>query len=933
MKAAPRGPFRRIRWFCADGSVLEPRPYACKDLGGGVQHGEWSADTEDLRSRGYFVANVLAGIDVDAFIARADHRERLAQMLVEQFLIRIDDGWILRKARFYRGALQEEGERRGGRKLLLGLVASQPHLRRDFALLRTAVRLLPHGAENRTASQVRQLSADLGERDPAFLALRNKIHVRPEAADADAVRRYAAGVTDAALKDGYAELAAAIDGLFAGRPPADTLAALAGRARAGSTLDAMASAAAARLARASTPADRFTAIATTLAGLRDVLRDVDSAPLRLAVLDASVALEADLYAAAAALDGETLAGASRRQRVDWLAACAEAVYGVGLASSRQRAALTGNVAALAPGQVTLARYKRELDGLGLAPGWGAQRLRFHFGDAQATLARIEPKAVRFIEDQLRGSPLFAYARLLDGLLRDANRLAGVRNELFGRDVGSGLRALNPGLARGRLLRAPEAGGDFAEDGVYVLPETAADLPPVAGILTAGEGNPLSHVQLLARNLGIPNVGVDEHLLPELEPHIGRTVLLAVSAAGSVRLAEDTGQDAAPSGAAGSAAPHLIRPDLEKLDLSERRLLTLSGLRASDSGRTVGPKAAKLGELKHAFPEAVEEGLAIPFGVFRAMLDAPHPDGGTLFEWMQRSYRRLAALPPGSPTRREATETFRAELEARVLALDPGDAFRARLRERMREVFGADGSYGVFVRSDTNVEDLPGFTGAGLNLTVPNVVGVDRVLQALQRVWASPFTARAFAWRQALMSEPEHVYPAILLLKSVPSEKSGVMVTRDVDTGAEGVLSVAVNEGVGGAVDGQAAESLRIDTATAHVRLLAQATAPTRRTLSLDGGVDAVPASGADTVLSDGEIAQLIELARVLPERFPAIVDGDGHAAAADIEFGFLDGKLKLFQIRPLVESARARGNAYLASLDSGLKDLQSIEVDMNEAPR
>ena len=50
--------------------------------------------------------------------------------------------------------------------------------------------------------------------------------------------------------------------------------------------------------------------------------------------------------------------------------------------------------------------------------------------------------------------------------------------------------------------------DFLSDGIYVVPETVADLPPLAGILTAGPGNPLSHVQLLARNLGIPNVAVD-----------------------------------------------------------------------------------------------------------------------------------------------------------------------------------------------------------------------------------------------------------------------------------------------------------------------------------------------------------------------------------------------------------------------------------------
>jgi hypothetical protein len=102
---------------------------------------------------------------------------------------------------------------------------------------------------------------------------------------------------------------------------------------------------------------------------------------------------------------------------------------------------------------------------------------------------------------------------------------------------------------------------------------------------------------------------------------------------------------------------------------------------------------------------------------------------------------------------------------------------------------------VFVRSDTNVEDLPGFTGAGLNLTVPNVVGFDAIVQAIQQVWASLFTERAYAWRQAHMDQPEHVYPAVLLLKTFDSEKSGVLVTTDVENGDRHWLSIAVSEGV------------------------------------------------------------------------------------------------------------------------------------------
>jgi hypothetical protein len=33
MKDSARGPFSRIRWFCADGTVLPPTPYACKPHG------------------------------------------------------------------------------------------------------------------------------------------------------------------------------------------------------------------------------------------------------------------------------------------------------------------------------------------------------------------------------------------------------------------------------------------------------------------------------------------------------------------------------------------------------------------------------------------------------------------------------------------------------------------------------------------------------------------------------------------------------------------------------------------------------------------------------------------------------------------------------------------------------------------------------------
>ncbi len=930
MKRSDRGPFVRIRWFCKDGTVLPPRSSACRNHGGGVQHGEWNDRVKTLRAGGYLVANVLADLDAAAFTSRPDYADALNQIAIEQFLIATDDGWIYRRARYYRGALQEEDERIGARRLLLKLAEDPSWLGRRYLAYRSVSQLLNHGEETKSVAEVRQLSASLADQDANFKQLRNKIHVRPDHRDAAAVREYAARRPGSPLYPQYLHLAAAIDAVYAGGSAVQWLTRLArDSGLAGATRGRFARAATA-LGPAATAEQRLQRTSELLSEVRDAAASAATAPLRLALVDASGALENEHYTAATVLR-DRIGQSTRIDRLRWLRSSIQAVYGIGLISARQRRSLNSELDGLEEKTVIdLHTYKTALDYLALVPGWGVQWQRFHFQNAVHKLAAIEPKAGIFLQDQLRGSPLFFYSQTLDSLLQDANRLAGIRHELFGDEVGIGLRSLNPGLARGRLYLAAGAAPEARDpNGIYLLPETISELPPVAGILTAGEGNSLSHVQLLARNLGIPNVAVDLSLLPVLRRFEGHAVTLAVSVRGSVRLRRDDGAPEDP----GQGPEIAIRPDLDKLDLGDRRMLPLQQLRARDSGRTVGPKAAKLGELRHHYPDSVADGLVIPFGVFRDLLRRPYRDHGlSVFDWMVAQYRAIDSFPPESAGRLQAYESFRGRLHQWILDADPGEEFRKRLAAAMADVFGSDGTYGVFVRSDTNVEDLPGFTGAGLNLTVPHVVGIDNVVRAVSQVWASPFTQRAFAWRQPRMEHPEHVYPAVLLLRSVPVDKSGVLVTQDIDTGDPNWLSIAVNEGIGGAVDGQAAESLRVNVHTGAVRLLAQATAVVKNVVGSGDGITKQPVSHQDQVLQPAEIAELIRLVKDLPGRFPPIVDAEGRPAPADIEFGFINGKLALFQIRPYLESKRARTSAYLRSLDRGMLRLDRVAVDLTEAP-
>ena len=937
MKTEPRGPFAAIKWFCRDGRVLPPRDYACASKGQGWQHGEWSQRTRTLRAQGFEVATLLAGLDVDAAVADPAFADRYPQWLVERFLIAADDGWILRKAQFYRGAIQEEDERESARRLLQKLAGQPAWTGHRYTALRAGARLLPHGADDASAQKVRNLAAALAARDPSFQPLRVKIHGSPAAADAQSVRDHATRATDAEVARQARALADEIDRVYAPRPLTQTLdasmPALAGMESLGRRL------AEARSRLAGTPDTdaRLAASARMLVALRDELPAAATPVQRLALLDLSLAVEAEYLRAASELRAAA-SSATRAVLLARLQAGAEAAFGTGLIGVRQRDTLQRALQQLTTREsLPLSEYLRELRTLGLLPGWGSQALRIHFGEAMDRLAQIEPLAGQFIQDQLRGSPLLFYSQLLDQLTRDANRLAGVQHKLLGEEIGSGFTALNPGLARGVLHARSDMGpaSSFKADGIYLLPETVSDLPPLAGILTEGAGNPLSHVQLLARNLGIPNVAVDPSLVAQIRRHDGKPVVMAVSPAGLVEINQDgPAWDAVFGKAKQPEADIMFEPDVAKLDLARRDFVSLRDLRATDSGRIVGPKAAKLGELMHHFPDRIAPGVGIPFGLYRdAVLDRPYKNSGkTVYEWMVERFRALEAMPPDAAETARQGEALRAEIYSIVRHTDPGPRFRERLRAAMAREFGANFDGGVFIRSDTNVEDLPGFTGAGLNLTLFHIVGFDAIVDGISEVWASPYTARAWAWRQSHMKGPEHVYPAVLLLRTVPSDVSGVMITQDVDSGDGSTLSVAVNEGLGGAVDGQAAESVRIDRHTGGVRLMAVATAARRLVPLATGGVGRQPTSGAETLLGPNEVQQLIAFADEIPRRFPQHGE-DGKPVAADVEFAFVDGRLWLLQIRPFNESRQARGSAHLADMDKALAGRIGRTVNLTETLR
>lgn len=375
----------------------------------------------------------------------------------------------------------------------------------------------------------------------------------------------------------------------------------------------------------------------------------------------------------------------------------------------------------------------------------------------------------------------------------------------------------------------------------------------------------------------------------------------------------------------------IRVPVERLDLDRVDLLSLHSLRASASGRLCGPKAANLGQLSALFPGKVAPGLVVPFGVFRQHMELSMPGtNGSHWQFLQETFSRAKSASDGGATEASVDSLVigrLAQLRQALRQIQFTGWFDELLEERFAQVFGAPlGEVAVFVRSDTNMEDLKDFTGAGLNLTVPNERERAKIRQAIRDVWASPFSERSYRWRHKYLLNPENVFPSILLLKSVPAEKSGVMVTTGISSGNPIDVTVAFSRGVGGAVDGQAAETylLRQDGID---QLLAPARERRYTVLPASGGIGKETAHFDQPLLLPAERLELRRLALEVRRRLPGTPGVESHGPF-DIELGFVAGESHLFQVRPFVESKRAQSSLYLRELDPPLRGDSWIPLNL-----
>src|SRR3989338_3065758 len=209
---------------------------------------------------------------------------------------------------------------------------------------------------------------------------------------------------------------------------------------------------------------------------------------------------------------------------------------------------------------------------------------------------------------------------------------------------------------------------------------------------------------------------------------------------------------------------------------EENILWLKDVKKGDVP-SVGGKGANLGEMFSHFP--VPNGFCITVhGYIRFMKETGIGD---------HIHGLLDRIDV------EGTEQLdQTSEEIRKLILK--QKFPADLREEILKNYKKLKNKNVAVRRSATAEDLPTASFAGQQDTYLNIYGAEKVVEAVQKCWASLFTSRAIYYREKKNFHHRDVLISVVVQEMAEPEYAGVVFT--VDPVNKKYILIEVVEGLG-----------------------------------------------------------------------------------------------------------------------------------------
>ena len=253
---------------------------------------------------------------------------------------------------------------------------------------------------------------------------------------------------------------------------------------------------------------------------------------------------------------------------------------------------------------------------------------------------------------------------------------------------------------------------------------------------------------------------------------------------------------------------------------------------------------------------------------------------------------LAALTPQDT---EAVERAAATVRSRFV----DQPISAPVREQVVAAYQRLGRPPVAVRSSATAEDLPEASFAGQQDTFLNVRGVEPLLDAVRRCWASLWTARAVSYRAQQGWGDAEVRLAVVVQLMVDADAAGVLFTADPVTGTTDAVEIDAAWGLGEAVVGGLVtpDVFRVDRVSGELR--ARTVNPKQTmTVRTDSGTTEVAVPDEQVLaasLTHDQVRRLARQGRDLEDFF-------GHPV--DVEWARVADRLYLLQARPITAADR-----------------------------
>jgi len=438
-------------------------------------------------------------------------------------------------------------------------------------------------------------------------------------------------------------------------------------------------------------------------------------------------------------------------------------------------------------------------------------------------------------------------------------------------------ALNTGEAVGRIhiIDKLDDTVEIGDNEILVLKELPASLPQVRGIIVAKSSTPLSHVNILAKGWGIPNVYIKDadKLLKEYDTRWVRLTATLTDRTIVPASLKDLQQNPSPGA---SAAPS---------NLNIKKLASLREMRKKDS-IIYGSKSANQGEMINAkIPNIiVPAGFTVSFYWYDKFMK----DNG--FDTTVENYLDDNDFVHNPRVRRKKLEEFRAQIQ--------NGKFDAALKAEIVKKWKTElGGQSVFVRSSSNAEDLPNFSGAGLYDSEKNVKTEKKLIEAVKKVWASLWNSDAYEARVRNYVDQHTVYMAALIQVGVNMDSGGVMFTKDpFDADNKNAVYISAVWGHNDPITANkfVPEQVLFNPRSNAIQVLTLSQQENILKFGANGDLVETNETVKRRVLNDKNVRELVKTSSAIKRVF-------GGKKEQDIEWGIMNGKIYIVQARPYIE--------------------------------